>query len=198
LSEGDLKTLAQRYFDIKTVVSDFTLAIGQSIAEPMQESLELFLPDVLSSLEGATRTRVLEILRSVQEGDIKSFEESVARLSTAYGQGQVSSNIFQNVYRTLRDVFQGNLSLTEEYTTRQAEVLENLRPAFDDFSSQLETLLDVVQRGIDNLQQTATSAQGAFASREAANRYLRQISGSGDISDVSRFESAVGAVSSGT
>jgi len=192
------KRVKQLTLFIRTVegaVQGFKDSVERVVTSPIEDALAVFLPTELDSLAQDVRTQIKEILGSMGEGTLDTFETGLVTLSDLLASNTITVDQFNNSFKLMQDVFEGNVSLTEQYTTKQQSVVEKLSSAYDDFTSKLQNLLGVVRGGIESLIGQATDVN-AVANRRGSLAYLRAVASTGQV-DASRLESAVGVVTSG-
>lgn len=192
------KRVEQLTLFIRTVegaVQGFKDSVERVVTSPIEEALAVFLPTELDSLAQDVRTQIKEILGSMGEGTLDTFETGLVTLSDLLASNTITVDQFNNSFKLMQDVFEGNISLTDQYTTKQQSVVEKLSSAYEDFTSKLQNLLGVVRSGIESLIGQATDVN-AVANRRGSLAYLRAVASTGQV-DASRLESAVGVVTSG-
>lgn len=135
---------------IEGAVQGFKDSVERVVTSPIEDALAVFLPTELDSLAQNVRTQIKEILGSMGEGTLDTFETGLVTLSDLLASNTITVDQFNNSFKLMQDVFEGNISLTDQYTTKQQSVVEKLSSAYDDFTSKLQNLLGVVRSGINH------------------------------------------------
>lgn len=173
----------------------FEQAVADKLVEPIKEALTVYLPTALDDLPQDIKNTMGGLFAGITEGSLEGFQSAYVQLTELFTTNKITVDQFNDSFKIMEDVFRGNISLTDEYTTKQQSVIERLSRAYEDFTGKLENLLGVVRGGIDALLGQATSAS-VVSSRRGSQAYLRTVARTGQF-DSGRLERAVGAVSAG-
>ena len=190
----ELKALQLYVSTMTQAVTDFQGSVEKMLVQGIEDGVKFFEPSLLSDLSGNTKVLVANILNSITAGGYEAFEEGFVRLTDMFTQNSLTVDQFNQSFGLLKDVFEGNISLTDEYTQKQASVVEKLSNAYDNLTSSLEDMLSVVSRGIGSLVGQTASAN-VVATRLGSLSYLSSVS-SGGQAEAGSLERAVSSVTS--
>ena len=190
----ELQALKLYVSTMTQAVQDFEASVEKMLVQDIAEGVKFYEPSLLAELTGNTRVLVANILKSITEGGYEAFEEGFVRLTDMFTQNSLTVDQFNQSFGLLRDVFEGNISLTDEYTQKQASVIEKLSNAYDNLTSSLEGMLSVVSRGIGSLVGQTASAN-VVATRLGSLSYLSSVA-SGGQAEAGSLERAVSSVTS--
>ena len=180
---------------VGTATKEFISAVEKMTVAPIEEGLKFFEPKMFSEMGDNIRRGLTDIFTSLSEGGYESFERGFVQLTDLLASEAITIDQFNKSFKIMRDVFLGNISLTEAYTTRQQEVVQKLSNAYGKLTDVLNSALSVVRNGIEALLGQLRSAD-VVANRRTSTAYLQSVARTGQF-DATRLESAVGAVTSG-
>jgi hypothetical protein len=173
-------------------LSTLTSAVNDYFSSQVTPALELIFPAEAQKLSSSVKA----ILGTISEGSVSEFEAAFVNLTDAFGKGTVTAEQYNIAMRVMDQVFRGNISLTEEYTKRQKDAVDQISKSFESLRDNLRNIIDIVSDGIRNLVGAREDLTGQAVSRESAIRYLSGIALSGQIPQSGEeFSQAVSAAS---
>jgi len=189
-------SIAQATLPISTIRSGYSTlssAISDLFSSQIEDALELAFPEAAKSLSAFVKG----IIGTVSEGSVSEFEAAFVNLADAFGEGKVNASDFNTAMEVMNQVFRGNISLTEEYTTTQQKAVDKLSNAFNTLKEGLESVVGTIQSALETLTGQRQDLLNTTATRDKSLSYLRGIAATGQIptGDQSSFNAAVQAVS---
>lgn len=173
--------------------STLSNAIADFFAAQVDEGLNFAFPESAKNLSSFVKG----IIGTVTEGSVSEFEGAFVNLADAFGEGKVSAQDFETSMRIMDQVFRGNISLTDQYTSKQQAAVEKISAAFERLNTSLQSVIDTVKSALQTLTGRREDLLQTTVGRDKALSYLRGVAATGQIplDNQDRFNAAVQSVS---